>query len=255
MCTSPVCVSVCRKGNDYYELLQVPCGKCLECLNQKSTEWAYRIMDECKAHSDNCFITLTYENSPGQLVRKDLTDFIKRLRKSLDFPVRVFYTGEYGSHTLRPHYHLIVFGYFPTDCVFLRRDGSDNLYRSKSIEKLWTFGFSSVGRVSLQSAKYCAKYLQKLQKIPANLVQPFIGMSNRPGIGYSAISPKSLASDKIYHNGHYIKIPRYYLKKLEEQGFDLSDLRDIRLIRGELSNSEKSLERRKSNIDILKEKC
>lgn len=255
MCTSPVSVYVKKKEKDYSELLQVPCGKCLECLNQKSTEWAYRIMDECKSHTENCFITLTYENNPGQLIRKDLTDFIKRLRKSLDFPIRVFYCGEYGSHSLRPHYHIIVFGYFPSDAVFFRRDGSDDLYRSKSIEKLWTYGFSSVGRVSLHSAKYCAKYLQKLQKIPVYLTQPFIGMSNRPGIGYNAISSKSIASDKIYQNGHYIKIPRYYLKKLEEKGYDLTELKEIRLIRGELSSSEKSIARRKLNIDILNEKC
>lgn len=258
MCLYPVTIYV--SGCDSHgiphngEPIQVPCGKCFECLQQKSIEWSHRIADECKAHSESCFITLTYDNEhlpvDGSVNRRDVQLFLKRLRKRVHpKKIRVFYCGEYGKKALRPHYHIIVFGWFPSDCVVWQRDEhGEHLFRSPTVEKTWTFGFSSVGKVTLESAKYCAKYMQKLQKLPPTLAKPFLGMSNRPGIGYNAIDPNSLVGDRIYHNGKSCKVPRYYLKVMERQGRDLTVFKYRRFVVGQKKAqlTDLTLRRRKS---------
>lgn len=239
------------------EPVQVPCGKCFECLQQRSIEWSHRIVDECKSHAQNCFLTLTYNNEhlpvDGSLNRRDVQLFLKRLRKKLQpQKIRVFYCGEYGKKALRPHYHIIVFGWFPSDCVFMpNHHTGDTLFRSPTVEKLWTFGFSSVGKVTLESAKYCAKYMQKLQKVPSNLIQPFTGMSNRPGIGFNAIDPKSLVGDRIYHGGKSCKVPRYYLKVLQRQGRDLTIFKYRRFVVGQKKAQLTDLKQRREKARLF----
>lgn len=251
MCLYPKTIPVRRVGADHYEPVTVACGKCVECLQQHSNEWSHRIVDECKLHEQNCFITLTYNEqskpTDGSLCRRDLQLFIKRLRKHVEpLKLRVFYCGEYGKKALRPHYHVIVFGWKPDDLFFWQKDKSGSiLYRSPQVEKLWTFGYSSVGDVTVDSAKYCAKYMQKLQKLPDGLVKPFIGMSNRNGIGYGAIDPNSLTSDRIYHNGKSVKVPRYYLKVLEREGHDLTEFKSRRQLVGEMREKTVDLQKKR----------
>lgn len=267
MCLYPVRLSVKRKNSEIAELMDVACGKCVECLQAKSTEWSFRIMDEVSLYPDNCFITLTYnvEHLPVDstfgkptLCKKDLQDFMKRLRKSLDpLKVRYFACGEYGSKGSRPHYHLILFGYKPSDLVYLKTTAKGEvIYRSSWLEKLWTFGFSSVGEVTVDSSKYCAKYLQKLNSYPSWVQKPFITMSNRPGIGYNAFNPSCLSSDRIYHNGKGIKVPRYYLKIAERNGMDVSSLIDNRCVIAKLNpvTLEDLENRRKRSYKILSKK-
>lgn len=40
-------------------------------------------------------------------------------------------------------------------------------------------------------------------------------MSLKPGIGAGALNPKWLDTDKVYINGQYIRIPRYFMKLFE----------------------------------------
>lgn len=199
--------------------LDLPCGKCLECLQQYSKEWSFRIMLEASLYEKNCFITLTYKNSPNFLVKKDLQDFLKRLRRRLEpLRIRFFACGEYGKKGKRPHFHLIVFGWEPSDLVPFFRDKKGNqIYLSDFVSSVWSKGFITVGSLSLESAKYCAKYLQKMQKNYTFFkVKPFVLMSLKPGIGLKAFQLKEdifLKSDKIYFNGKSCKIPRYFLNK------------------------------------------
>lgn len=212
----------------------VACGKCIECKVKKSNEWAYRCMLEASLYKENCFLTLTYneDNYPerGSLSRRDLQLFIKRLRFAIDkkygLKIRYFGCGEYGSRKGRPHYHLIIFGWKPTDLTFLKRDKRGNLlYRSALVESCWTKGFSSVGEVTLETAKYTAVYMQKV--FDQSLKKPFVCMSLKPGIGANAVFPNVLDSLKIYYRGKYIKLPRYYMKVLEDNyGLDLSEIRE-----------------------------
>lgn len=246
MCLSPIHINTKLRDNDgtlsVGPVRVVSCGKCVECLQRKADEWAFRCMVEAKQHEFNCMLTLTYNDyflpEGGTLVRKDLTDFIKRLRERIaPTCIRVFYSGEYGSIGMRPHYHVIVFGWRPPDLTFLQVDKSGVLlYRSRFVESVWSktefdefgykkrysMGYISVGDVTFKSARYCAKYLQKLVQYPDSLLPPFIGMSNRPGIGACGISPQILLDGGIWYNGKNIPIPRYYLKVLSES-HDLDD--------------------------------
>lgn len=238
--------------------IDVPCGKCVECCKQNATEWAFRCCIEAANYKDNCFVTLTYNDEfcDGNLHKKHVQDFIKRLRSAIS-PQKFRYRlcGEYGAKGKRPHYHVLIFGYSPKDLIFLKTTNKGEfIYRSALIEKEWKFGFSSVGKITFNSAKYCSKYLQKLVEPPDGCVRPFTMQSTKPGIGYCGIFEPSVITDKIYLNGSYIKIPRYFLKVLEkEYGTDLSDLKERRQKNAEIfaEDFEKKKERRKNLEEIL----
>lgn len=260
MCLNPVTLPDPRfKDGEFHPSIKVSCGKCLECLQQHANEWSHRIVDECKHHEQNCFITLTYneDNKPadGSVSRRELQLFLKRFRKAVGVPIRFFACGEYGKKALRPHYHLIVFGWYPPDAVFWERDRKGvDLFRSPLLEKCWQKGFSSVGAVTIDSAKYCAKYLQKLQKLPDGLVKSFVQMSLRPGIGFDSISAKSLDGDRIYHNGKSCKVPRYYLKVLERDGHDLTAFKERRQLVGAMREKTIDLQARRKKSKEFKKK-
>lgn len=218
MCLNPLTI----RGLPYL----VSCGKCVECKINYSNEWALRVMLEASLHQENCFITLTYneDNLPvGETLRKrDLQLFMKRLRKRLSadaIKVRFFACGEYGSLHGRPHYHIILFGYAPKDLQFFKTDNKGNkIYRSPMIEKLWKFGFSSVGNLTFDSAKYCAKYLQKHQT-DSKKIQPFLQMSRKPGIGFGyldKLSFENIKDNAIYLLGKKYKLPKAFKTKLKE---------------------------------------
>ena len=99
--------------------IPVPCRTCLGCRIDYSREWANRMCLEMLCSGQACFITLTYNNSSlpltkdliPTLCKRDWQLFMKRLRKAFpDRKLRFYMCGEYGSHTLRPHYHAIIFG-------------------------------------------------------------------------------------------------------------------------------------------------
>lgn len=225
--------------------IYLKCNSCKECLESQAVEWAYRIMDESKYHADNCVITLTYdnENVTHGLIIKEYQDFLKRYRKKLEpKKIRYFISGEYGSRKLRPHFHLIVFGHCPNDLKWHHKNeqGRD-IFTSKEVSDVWQRGFVSVDRLTFDSAKYSAKYMQKALKEFADenhLQAPFIRMSLKPGIGLRKedISADKVRDDKIYNHGKSIKLPRYYLKLMDSNGVDLSLLKLRRRNVAKLSN-------------------
>ena len=195
------------------EFVEIPCGQCIECRLQRSRRWADRCMLELGYHESSYFITLTYDNEHipknllidydtgeiyaenATLVKKDLQDFMKRLRRAYEYKgydnkLRFFACGEYGSQTLRPHFHIIVFGLKLDDLVLYKRNfNGDNLYNSTFISKLWKNGFSVVGDVTWQSCAYVARYIMKkhLGKDSEfydvyNIEPEFTLMSRKPGI-------------------------------------------------------------------------
>lgn len=146
----------------------VPCGKCYACKSKRRNQWAARLSEEAKLHEKrhrlNLFLTLTYseENVPiiqaeGREVRvacmQDVSAFIKRLRKYLygskKGNLRYFAVSEYGPQTLRPHFHVLLFG-VPAQKI----QRIEHL-----IEKAWHYqGFITVSPVTRSRIKYCAKY-------------------------------------------------------------------------------------------------
>lgn len=169
--------------------VRVPCGRCSACRVQRTRVWAERIMSESFYHENNVFVTLTYDddhvprlpNGQLTLVKKDLQDFWKRLRRDLEYyeegrKFRYYACGEYGDQTSRPHYHAICFGL-----------GLDDLHY---FEDNWKFGFVKLGGLTYDSARYVAGYVQKKLYGKAaseygDSQQPFSTMSK--GIGKTFI--------------------------------------------------------------------
>ena len=202
----------------------IPCRKCFECIQSYSNNWALRCCLEAKQHSKNCFITLTYDNEHLEDINVSAVQkFIKRLRKHFGAKsLRYFACGEYGENTRRPHYHIILFGVdFSADRMFLKRDKRGNvLYFSPTLMKLWKNGFHSIGDLSFESAKYCAKYMQKFNF--ADGKKSFTLQSRKPAIGYNyAILHKEeiCRTGKIYLNGKEFSVPwqfkRWFKKRVD----------------------------------------
>jgi len=233
----------------------LPCCKCAECLAQKSIEWSYRIMLESKDYKRSCFITLTYADNPVSLIKSDYQKFLKRLRKKIG-PFRYFLCGEYGSKGKRPHYHAIIFGWFPEDA---KQVLDTDYFSSELLAETWGKGFVSVGDLSIYDAKYCAKYMQKLQDVGPEVVQPFVAMSLKPGLGLNYFKSHLevlLKSDKIYFEGKYIKLPKYFISKcLQDDPDYLEDflqLKEFRQKRAELvPNTLENFELRKNKYKKL----
>lgn len=163
------------------------CGACPECLSKKSNIWALRAVYESRAHRHNCMITLTYDafkyadmRSHAELpvdptIKVDKTHiqkFIKRLRKYIsthrdcgcDDEIKYIACAEYGSHTHRAHYHLILFGVQFKDRFFYKKSKRGNaIYMSHTLEKLWKYGICTIDSINVHSsiARYCTKYCAK----------------------------------------------------------------------------------------------
>lgn len=214
-CLTPVAVP----GTTMY----VPCGQCFNCAINYSNAWALRIMHEASLHRDNCVVTLTYAETDGHLHYRDVQLFLKRLRKAIQpTRIRFFCCGEYGGKKNRPHYHIIIFGWSPPDLVPHGR-----YYGSDMLVGLWRNGYIAVDKVTFDTAKYCAKYLTKLDPRPHE-VRPFVHMSLKPGIGAGIVSPDILCLDRYYLSGKAYPIPKYYYRYLARQGFNIEVALDRR---------------------------
>jgi len=141
--------------------VQVPCGRCIGCRLDRSLFWALRCVHEASLYEENCFITLTFDNdhlADGSLKVADFQNFMKRLRQKIaPKKVRFFHCGEYGVKFDRPHHHACLFGFDFPDKVLFKKD----LYTSAMLSELWPFGFSTVGKVTFESAAYVARYVLK----------------------------------------------------------------------------------------------
>ncbi len=235
--------------------LQVACGQCLGCRTDRTLMWAMRIVHEAHLHERNCFITLTYRDRDecnaeqlrdGYYVPKDYSlnkvhfqKFIKRLRKKYDQKIKYFHCGEYGDENLRPHYHACLFNVCFDDQEIYDNTEGRGLYSSPSLEKLWPYGFSTVGELNFETASYTAGYI--LKKITGKkaddeylrsgeygvaywVTPPYTTMSTghkKPGgIGadfYEKYKSDFFPSDEspIPGKGIVKKVPRYYQNLLE----------------------------------------
>lgn len=199
-------------GNNFMTL---PCGKCLSCRKSKAEEWSIRCYLESLGHLNNSFITLTYddEHNPGTLVKEHVQKFFKDLRNA-GFKFRYFCCGEYGEHTKRPHYHILLFGFFPNDIIYHSRTQKGSLlYESPLLQKFWPYGFSSIGLLSPEACCYTARYSMKKIGSYDDYSKEFILMSLRPGLGHKYVVEHidQLLDDGQFYLGEFgIKnLPRY----------------------------------------------
>lgn len=207
----------------------VPCGKCYACLYNKTSDWTLRLQKEYESTfnegGDTLFVTLTYDENHltlrtfegrayGVVVKRDIQTWLKRLRKRISpCKVRYFCCAEYGPRTLRPHYHVILFGY-PYDLSRAKDD----------IVKTWSKGFVVVKKVKPTHFAYCAKYCSSYTLLPDYLrhksVRPFLLCSRRPAIGYSYLSDdmvlyhRQTLISSVRHDGIRRRMPKYYKDKI-----------------------------------------
>lgn len=228
--------------------IQLPCGQCVGCRERRARDWAIRCVHEASLYDRNCFITLTYndESLPADrsLCYDHFQKFMKRLRFSYKghrqladgtFPIRFYMAGEYGENFGRPHYHACLFNFdFEDKVLFRKAPSGELLYRSKQLEELWPYGYSSVGDVTFQSAAYVARYINK--KITGDRaddhyswvdsetgeifwrVPEFNKMSLKPGIGADWLEKYQsdvFPHDYVISKGRKLPVPRYYSKKFE----------------------------------------
>lgn len=268
-CTDGSIVFYESKRHDVSRSLQLPCGQCVGCRLERSRQWAIRCMHEAQMHTENCFITLTYNDehlpSDRSLHYRDFQLFIKRLRKR--YPgrrIRYYMAGEYGESYGRPHWHACIFGLdFHDQELWKRTAAGSLLYRSKDLELLWPFGYSTVGRVTFESAAYVARYIMKkvtgknaaehYQEIDpdtgeiTNRTPEFTKMSLKPGIGYEWY--KQYTSDVYPHDyvvvrGKKVKPPKYYDKKYKiDNPYEFDELLYIREKSSKLNYADNTPER------------
>lgn len=209
------------------------CGKCIFCRKKKSTELALRCVLHASLHPQNCFLTLTYdENKNGYNNDFDYTDiqkFKKRLRNLFRIPysdlstrklkyyqtktVQIFNVHEYGKKG-KKHWHLVVFGHDFQDKTLFTVKNNNKLYTSKTLEKLWPFGFNTIGDVTEASAMYQAQYTQKDFK-NGNVSNEKKSHSKHSGIGrdfFLKHYKQILQLGYVPVAGKKIPIPRYYQK-------------------------------------------
>lgn len=227
---------------DLCERIELPCGKCLACQQNKSNKWTTRIMAESFYYGQSLFLTLTYNdesipcNKYGDytLLKRDVQLFLKRLRKKYPlYDIRYYCAGEYGEKTLRPHYHMILFGFMPNDLRLYKR-GKNPLYISDILTNTWKNGHVVVGICTPQSIAYTAKYSTKQQDYAlANEVEkPFRLTSRRPAIGLRFFEEyyKNIFSLCAVHlNGQRRSIPEYYKRKMREFDEDMYDTFKIKM--------------------------
>lgn len=228
---------------DVKRQLDLPCGRCIGCLLERSRVWAVRCMHEYQMHDQSCFLTLTYDDehlpAKGMLVYRDWQLFAKRLRKRMG-PFRFLMSGEYGEIRDRPHFHACVFGVSFGDRKFFKEGSSGSpFYTSETLSALWPYGHAGLGDVTFESAGYVARYVVKKASrgltdderylrhdeygVAYWLEPEFSQASTRPGLGatwWAKFGKEVLNRGNVVINGHEMKPPRYYAKLCKDPRYD-----------------------------------
>ena len=231
----------------------VPCGKCYACRSKKRNQWSARLTEEGRYHERkglrNCFITLTYdeENVPiistdegtfRVAVLQDVSLFIKRLRKALygskKGALRYFAVSEYGPKTLRPHFHVILFGLPPftirrIECL---------------VKKAWRDqGFFTVSDLTTSRISYCAKYCLCHFVLPDEINKAGFkaGLRCSKGLGKCHLTEAWVRfyrnQSRLYYTtkqGYKVALPEYWQRRI----FDPAELRWMHLMHSVNVNHE-----------------
>lgn len=176
------------------------CGQCFPCRVNQCRIWTHRLLLEQTQHGDSSFITLTYndDNIPegGNLVKTDLQNFLKRLRKRLNpLKIRYYAVGEYGDERYRPHFHLAMFGIGNVHTSAINTAWNSGDYNGDER------GYTYYGDLNKDTARYITGYITK--KLTARddphlktLNKEFMTCSKvNGGIGYGAI--KKIAQELL----------------------------------------------------------
>jgi hypothetical protein len=208
----------------------VRCGSCIPCRVVRKQEWLTKLTLEAKNHAENgLFLTLTYTDdllpdrsrfNGGTLVKKDMQDFMKRLRKFTGKKgIRYFLVGEYGEKSQRAHYHVVLFNveYSEIKSDFKNYD----MYKTSKIQEcktLWKYGYVHIGDLNSNTISYTLGYtLKKLtsQKDFKDGRQPeFTLMSKNPTLGSWKLPDiaKTLKEQNVYPSGYLDTVEKFILE-------------------------------------------
>lgn len=209
-CLSPFYLRKERTNPTGFASNAVPCGRCAACLERKRSNWSFRLLQEYKQAKRSYFITLTYAENKVSLSKDDFQRFIKRLRKD-NIELRYYAVGEYGTHTFRPHYHML---------LFIQQDLE--ITQDYLVNK-WSHGLIHIGLVSQASIHYTTKYQinnqrRELKSLWEKIEKPFALMSKGIGKNYLTTSSRYHQDGKrfyvTYEGGIKGSLPRYYRDKL-----------------------------------------
>lgn len=164
-CFSPITLKQSKNG--VTEIVHVPCGKCAACLSRERKSWQTRLELEARYSVSAKFVTLTYADQYlpyGERVLRDgevlenvpvldkvhCQNFFKRFREKNQNKIKYYLVGEYGEHTQRPHYHMLLFN----------ADHSGDRLMLDLLES-WQKGQIDVGTVTQKSISYVLGYMSK----------------------------------------------------------------------------------------------
>lgn len=202
-------------GTEKPHSILVGCGKCLSCRQKRSRDWILRLKHEHQQSTKSLFLTLTYdddqipmsENGLPTLNKRDFQLFMKKLRKKSPLTLKYYAIGEYGSRTMRPHYHAIMFN-----------------ASEKHITEIWDKGITHVGQVTGKSMAYVTGYTNKyiLNKYTRQDGDDRLNQFNliSKGLGKGLVTQQlqdyynHAQSDIIKVDGDTFTLPRYVKDKM-----------------------------------------
>lgn len=232
--------------------LDVPCGKCGNCLKRRITDWTIRCENELKNSKYALFVTLTYAKDPLQLYKVDLQKFFKRVRRA-GGEFSYLAVGDYGDTFGRPHYHVL---------MFVKNDDFPAPY----IDKLWQSGdgvrhrgFVDVKECSIGRIRYVVKYglLARLDwdKTVDGKQAPFFLMSKRPALGLCYLTEKrsdwhKKGQIRYYPYGEFkVSLPRYYRDKIFRPNKALAELEKDKYLSERLERRDDLMRKQSKNGD------
>lgn len=203
------------------------CGKCIFCRKRKAYELAVRCVLHSSLYKNNCFLTLTYDETKEDYHNKfqyyDIQLFKKSLRshcwRKFKKRIEVYNVHEYGKNR-KKHWHLIVFNHDFSEYKDLPRQlytvrNGNHLYTHKSLQTLWTHGYHTIGSVTEASALYQSLYAQKDLKHGISPLSSKKAHSVHKGIGapyFKKHYAQILRLGYIPFAGKKVPIPRSFLK-------------------------------------------
>lgn len=134
--------------------IQTQCKQCLNCRIAKQSALTAMCLLEDATASTGWFLTLTYREAPEKGEYRDMSLFLKRLRRHESYhygnqTIRYLSVGEYGHKHGRFHFHSLIWNMNPNTV--------------DSLTELWPHGFVKAGTVTPASVRYTARYTLKFE--------------------------------------------------------------------------------------------
>lgn len=149
------------------------------------------------------------------LYYRDAQNFLKRLRKQLskidkDEKIRYYIIGEYGTKSLRPHWHLLLFTNSDkisrafndsrVEVELLRR--SDRAFYTNSVlSSCWRFGYCTIDKADSKVGGYVASYVVGSSLLPS-VLQKIAPQKTFHSIGFGLPYSKDQSLEMLRHRDY-----------------------------------------------------